>query len=301
MAQQESMTLVEFMKRYSTEEACREHLYQMRWAEGFVCPKCGKKDEPFNIKSRHKYQCKHCIHQTSVTAGTIMDKSRTSLTKWFLAIYLMGHDKRGCSALKLKRELEIAYDTAWTMSHKIRKAMGERDSRYLLGGTVEIDEAFFGGAHAGSKRGRGTDKTPVVFAVSFDEEGYCQFLKAKVLSAVNGQELSSFSQESIEAGSTLQSDGLSAYKALLEDYNLVQEPFNPTENPEHLKWLHIIVSNAKAFIQGTYHGLDSKHLQFYLDEFAFRFGRRFWLPQLFNRILAACASSSKFTRYDLIG
>lgn len=301
MAQQENMTLVEFMKRYSTEEACREHLYEMRWPEGFVCPKCGKRDEPFNIKSRHKYQCRHCTHQTSVTAGTIMDKSRTPLTKWFLAIYLMGHDKRGCSALKLKRELEIAYDTAWTMSHKIRKAMGERDSLYLLSGTVEIDDAFFGGAHAGSKRGRGTDKAPVVFALSFDAKDHCQFLKAKVLPAVNGEELKSFSREGIEGGASLQSDGLPAYKALGEEYNLVQQPFNPTDNPEHLKWLHIIVSNAKAFIQGTYHGLDSKHLQLYLDEFAFRFGRRFWLPQLFNRILAACASSSRFTRYDLIG
>jgi hypothetical protein len=100
-----------------------------------------------------------------------MDKSRTELTKWFLAIYLMGQDKRGCSALRLKNELGIAYDTAWTMSHKIRKAMGERDANYLLSGTVEIDDSFFGGAHAGSKRGRGTDKAAVVFGVSYDGKG----------------------------------------------------------------------------------------------------------------------------------
>ena len=124
MAQRESMSMLEFMERFETEEKCREYLYQLRWPEGFVCPKCGVKDEPYNIKSRHQYQCRHCNHQASVTAGTIMDITRTPLKKWFLAIYLMGQDKRGCSAMKLKQEVKIAYDTAWTMSHKIRKAMG---------------------------------------------------------------------------------------------------------------------------------------------------------------------------------
>ena len=132
MAQQEVMTMVDFMDRFGIEEACRAYLYEKRWAKGFVCPKCGAVDEPFQIVSRNLYQCKHCNHQTFVTAGTVMDKSRTSLRKWFLAIYLMSKDKRGCSAMQLKRELKIAYDTAWTISHKIRKAMGNRDENYLL-------------------------------------------------------------------------------------------------------------------------------------------------------------------------
>ena len=136
------MGLTEFFEKFSTEEACREYLYAKRWADGFVCPKCGVKEEPFQITSRHKYQCKHCNHQTSVTAGTVMDKSRTPLTKWFLAIYLMSADKRGCSALRLKKELKIAYDTAWTMSHKIRNAMKKRDEGYQLSGYVEMDEVF---------------------------------------------------------------------------------------------------------------------------------------------------------------
>jgi transposase-like protein len=143
MAQQESMGIAEFIEKFNTEEKCRDYLYQIRWPDGFVCPKCGAKDEPFQIKSRNQYQCRHCNHQTSVTANTVMDKTRTPLTKWFLAIYLMGADKRGCSALRLKRELKIAYDTAWTMSHKIRKAMGDRDAMYLLQGSVEMDEGFF--------------------------------------------------------------------------------------------------------------------------------------------------------------
>jgi transposase-like protein len=302
MAQQASMTLMEFMENFGTEEQCRTHLYGMRWPEGFVCPKCGAIDNPYNIKSHNRYQCKHCNHQTSVTAGTVMDKSRTPLTKWFLAIYLMGQDKRGCSALKLKRELGIAYDTAWTMSHKMRKAMSDRDADYLLSGTVDVDDSFFGAARIGSKRGRGTEKTAVVFGVSFDRKGRPEYLKAKVVETVDGEIITAFAKENIEPGSRLRSDGLSSYRKLGK-VGFVHEPqnFDHKENPDHLKWLHVVVSNAKSFILGTYHGLDSKHLQSYLDEFSFRFSRRFWHNQLFNRILCSCTNSSKFTRYDLIG
>ena len=191
MAQQAAMSLREFMERFGEEEQCRARLVGMRWPEGFICPKCGAKDEPWNIQSHHRFQCKHCNHQASVTAGTVMDKSRTPLTKWFLAIYLMGQDKRGCSALKLKRELGIAYDTAWTMSHKILKAMKDRDAGYLLSGTVDVDDSFFGAARVGGKRGRGTEKTAVVFGVSFDSKGRPEYLKAKVVEAVDGEILTS--------------------------------------------------------------------------------------------------------------
>lgn len=302
MAQQEGMNLLKFMERFGTEEACREYLYQMRWAEGFICPKCGTVDKPYQIKARNKLQCRHCSHQTSVTAGTVMEKTRTPLTKWFLAIYLMGQDKRGCSALRLKRELKVAYDTAWTMSHKIRKAMGGRDRLYLLRGTVEVDDSFFCGTHAGGKRGRGTDKTPVVFGVSLDEKWRPGYLRAKVCDTVDGDALVEFAKSCIVPGSLLRSDGLSAYNKLAkEGYRLESKIFNPKENPDHLKWLHTLVSNAKAFINGTYHGLDDTHLQAFLDEFCYRFNRRNWLDQLFARLLNACVSSKPFYRHALIG
>lgn len=302
MAQQETMSILEFMKRFATEEKCREYLYQIRWSEGYVCPKCGVQDAPYQIKARNKLQCRHCTHQTSVTAGTIMEKSRTPLTKWFLAIYLMGQDKRGCSALKLKRELGIAYDTAWTISHKIRKAMGERDSLYMLSGTVEADDSFFGAAHEGSKRGRGTDKTPVVFGLSLDEKGRPGYLRAQVCTGVDGDVLAEFAKNCIEPGTLIRSDGLPAYKRLGKEGFLHEaEVFDHKRNPEHLKWLHTLISNVKSFIAGTYHGLDDIHLQAFLDEFCYRFNRRHWIDQLFARTLKACSSANPFTRYALIG
>jgi len=137
------MTLIDFQTNFGTEEQCKQYLFDKRWSDGFVCPKCNH-DQCFNIKSRSLYQCKACNRQTSVTAGTIMDKTQTPLTKWFLAFYLASEDKRGISALSLKKKIGVAYNTAWTMLHKIRHAMGERDDEYMQDGIVELDEAFFG-------------------------------------------------------------------------------------------------------------------------------------------------------------
>lgn len=301
--QQEGMTLTEFFERLGTDEACREYLFEKRWPNGFVCPKCKVADKPFNISSRNLFQCKHCDHQTSVTAGTIMDKSRTPLHKWFLAIYLMSSDKRGCSALRLKKELNIAYDTAWTISHKIRDAMKERDENYKLSGLIEIDEGFFGTPSEGKgKRGRGTDKSPVVVGLSLDEAGRPEFIKAKVLKKVDGTSITDFAEKTIKADSTISSDGLSVYNKLSENsYEHIAEKANTELDPDHLRWLHVAISNMKAFLNGTYHGVPQKHLQAFIDEFCYRFNRRFWSNQLFARTIVACANASPFTRYDLIG
>jgi transposase-like protein len=215
----------------------------------------------------------------------------------------MSSDKRGCSALKLKCELKIAYDTAWTMSHKIRNAMKKRDESYQLQGFIELDEGFFGSPSTGEgKRGRGTDKAPVAVGLSLDEAGHPEFIKAYVLEAVNSDSINDFASAAIEKGSTVATDGLSVYRKLKEN-GYIHEPanFDICENPDHLRWLHVVIGNLKAFLNGTYHGVPSKHLQAFLDEFCYRFNRRFWLGQLFARTVFACALAGKFTRYELIG
>jgi transposase-like protein len=301
MAANEAMTMMEFMDRYGDEEACRDYLYKTKWPEGFVCPKCKVKDEPFNIVSRNRYQCRHCTHQTSVTAGTVMDKTQTPLRKWFLAIYLMSADKRGCSALRLKRELSIAYDTAWTMTHKIRNAMKQRDGMYQLQGIVELDDAFFGSPSEGGKRGRGTEKTPVVIGLSLGKNGKPEYVRAQVIKAVDGKELIGFAEANIGKGSEIRSDGLPSYNKLADSgYDLLNKSFDPKSNPEHLRWLHIVVSNIKAFFLGTYHGIGRGYMQAFLDEFCFRFNRRKWQGQLFSRTLAACSYAKPFTRNMLV-
>lgn len=298
VAQQQAMGLIEFQKRFNTEEVCREHLYQMRWPEGFVCPKCGTKDEPFQVTSRNRYQCKRCNYQASVTAGTVMDKTRVPLLKWFWAMFLMSHDKRGCSAALVGRELGLPYATAWLLCHKIRSAMGERDTQYILDGYVEVDDAFFGGAGEGGKRGRGTDKSVVLVGLSLDEKRRPKFAKMQVAPDVKGETLKGFAKQNFAPGAFLTSDGFKSYKSLSSDFQHTGEPQTP-ENTEHLKWLHVIISNAKAFILGTYHGLDSLHLQAYLNEFCYRFNRRKFLLQHFDHTITACLCASKLTYHEL--
>jgi transposase-like protein len=295
MSNQETMTLKKFQEKFNSEQACRDHLFQIRWPDGFCCPKC-QHEAFYFLESRNLYQCKSCKHQVSLTAGTIMHKTHTKLLTWFWAIFLVAHDKRGVSATYIARELELTYPTAWLLLHKIRKAMGDRDANYKLVGLVELDDAFFGAPTEGGKRGRGTDQTPVLVGVSLNNQGAPQYVKMKVIPDVKGKTLVDFAQNHIEPGTTINSDAYRSYNALAEE-GYVHQPikFNVKDNPDHLKWLHTMISNAKAFIGGTFHGLAPKHLQSYLDEFCFRTNRRNFEGQLFNRLLAACASTDTIT------
>lgn len=161
---QSDLSLLQFKKRFASERACERALEKLHWPDGFVCPKC-KHVKASRIVTRRLLQCSKCRNQVSLTAGTIFHKTRTPLLKWFWAIYLAGQDKGGVSALRLAKQLELGYKTAWLMLHKIRKAMAQRDSDYTLSGFIEMDDAFFGGTAKG-RRGRGAaNKTPVLVMV----------------------------------------------------------------------------------------------------------------------------------------
>jgi transposase-like protein len=295
------MNLIEFQAKFGTEEQCRQYLFQTRWPEGFNCPRCNH-GECFNIVSRSLYQCKACNYQASVTAGTIFDKTRTPLVKWFLAIYLSAEDKRGISALALKSKIGVAYQTSWMMLHKIRHAMGEREENSFLNGIVELDESFFGAPGEGGKRGRGTDKTPVLVSVSLSEEHKPRFARMKVVENVDSAAVEVFLGDHVVKGSEVRTDGLPIYSGVSKKgYTHTPKVYSPKTQPEHLHWLHIIVSNVKSFIDGTYHGLDRKHLQRYLNEFCYRFNRRWSENGLFPRLFFACATAKKLPYSEVVG
>jgi hypothetical protein len=232
-----------------------------------------------------------------------MDRSRTPLTKWFMAFYLIAEDKRGMSALALKKRIGVAYNTAWTMCHKIRHAMGSREKEYMMKGIVEMDEAFFGSSAEGGKRGRGTDKTAVLVSVSLSDNGKPGFAKMKILETVDGAAVKDFADGNVVKGSEIRTDGLNIYMPLAKcGYALNRKVYDPKNHPEHLHWTHIVISNAKAFIAGTYHGLDAVHLQRYLDEFCFRFNRRYKdVGYVFSRLVNSCLCCGKIRNYELIG
>lgn len=298
--QQQDISLIEFQTRFATEEACIEHLFSLRWPDGYVCPRCGHRKYSFH-STRRLYQCSSCKYQVSVTAGTVFHKTRTPLKSWFWMIFLMARQKSGASMMSLQRMLGIrSYKTAWTMGHKIRKAMADRDAHYTLGGLVEMDDAFFGPKKPG-KRGRGAEgKAKVVVAVENRNERP-GFAALRQVQKADAGELLAIARDKIRQHSTVRTDGWRAYGILgengLEHTKVIVS--KDTDALRELRWVHILIGNAKGNIRGVHHGVSSKHLNRYLSEFAYRFNRRFWEPQLFNRTVAACAATSTVTFAEL--
>lgn len=293
MAKKKGLPLGEFLKLFSSERQCREFLESMRWRTGFVCPKCG---------CQHSYrlsnglrQCAQCRRQTSVTAGTVLHRSHVRLTTWFLAFYLVCCDKRGISAVQLAAQAGVTYKTAWYMLMRIRAAMGQRDAEHRLEGVIEFDDAYFGGPTTGKKRGRSTEKAKVFVALSLDAHGNPRYLKMRVTQNIKQASVKKFAQSAFTEDSVVRSDGYRSYIPALKDYIHEHKPYDPASGLLH--WLHIVVSNAKAFILGTYHGLPKARLQPYLDEFCFRFSRRAFAGALLERLaMAVCASSLAYLK-----
>ena len=295
----ESMNLLEFQSRFRTEEDCEKHLFNLRWPTGFVCPMCHH-NEYYYLRKRKLFQCKECKHQASVTAGTVMHKTRTPLVKWFWAIYLIASDKRGISALALTKQLDISQYVAWTMEHKIRRGMKDRDADYKLAGLIEIDDSFFGGPDRGGKRGRGSKKATVVIEVATygDSMTYARMRKVK---SVSKKEIKRIVKKDVKEKQVFKTDGFKAY-GVLEEIGHEHQVEVVKGKKAHLvlKWVHILASNVKAYLKGTLHGkYKKKHLQKYLDEFCYRLNRRRWSDEMFDRLATACACSTGITYAEL--
>lgn len=291
--QYQPLSLVEFFSAFPTQEACEYHLIRVRWPRGVACGRCEKEDIYSRISTRRVYQCRSCGYFNYPTAGTIFHKTHTSLQRWFLAIFLVASDKRGISALHLSKQIGVAYNTAWAILQRLRYAMSKRDAQYKLSGSVELDEMYIGASTEGKKRGRGTEKTPVIVAVSsvYGKKGkkYMGFAKMQAVKRIDAETIVKFAKDTIEPGSHVKSDGLSVYLSL-EKHGFVHEPHTAKKCKTHvvLPHVHIYISNLRSFVMGTYHGLDEIHLQQYLDEFCYRFNRRRHYHELFDRLLLAC-------------
>ena len=287
----------EFQEKFRTEEDCFNHLKKLRWPDGFTCHRCGH-NESFFMKKRKVFQCKKCRHQTSVTAHTIFHRTHTPLRKWFWAVYLVGTDKRGCSANRLHKMIDVSYPTAWLIIHKIRKAMKERDSLYKLNNFKEMDDSYFGASTSG-KRGRGSsNKSKVVVAVE-NRGKHAGYATMQVVEHVDSKNIKDFAFRNIEIEQSIKTDAYPSYNILDGEFYHQSEIVKPHEAMEKLPWVHILIGNAKSFIRGTYHGVSHKHLQSYLNEFCYRFNRRFNENLLPDRILTACLSTPIFTFAEL--
>ena len=267
--------LREFEARFSSEEACREYLFRLRWPDGFRCPRCGQgRSWPLRGGLR---QCAGCAHQTSVTAGTVFQDTRTSLQLWFRVMWWVTIQKNGASALGLQRVLGLRrYDTAWTWLHKLRRAM-VRPGRDLLAGRVEVDETYLGGEEEGLRGRHLGTKTLIVVAAQEDGPRIGR-IRMRQIADASAESLLPFVAESITPGSVVHTDGWQGYSPLGTKgygHEVTQLHGQKKAASELLPRVHRVVSLLKRWLMGTHQGAVShKHLDYYLDEFTFRFNRR---------------------------
>jgi transposase-like protein len=268
-------TLTELEARFSTNEACREYLVRLRWPEGFSCPACASPQAW--ATERGLFMCASCGHQTSATAGTIFQDTRTPLTLWFRAMWWVVSQKNGASALGLQRVLGLgSYRTAWTWLHKLRRAM-VRPGRERLSDQVEVDETFVGGVERGGGRRHVGKKALVVIAAEARGQAIGRIRMRRVPDS-SADSLLQFIEEAVAGGASVITDGLQSYRGLsalgyLHDRRVLLG--NGDSADAVLPRVHRVASLLKRWLLGTHHGATSReHLDYYLDEFTFRFNRR---------------------------
>lgn len=269
------VTLLEFEARFATEESCRDYLFQLRWPDGFQCPRCGHpKAWPIGGVL---FQCAACGYKASVTAGTIFQDTHQPLTLWFRAMGWVTSQKNGASALGLQRVLGLgSYKTAWSWLHKLRRAM-VRPGRDQLSGRVEVDETYLGGPEKGMAGRRTENKALIVVAAQEDGKGIGRIRMRRVPDA-SADSLLPFVEASVEPGSVVHTDGWKPYQGLKEKgytHEVTILRRRKESASELLPRVHRVVSLLKRWLLGTHQGAVSHdYLDYYLDEFTFRFNRR---------------------------
>jgi transposase-like protein len=299
-------TYREFVRFFPDDEACSRYLAGLRWQAGFLCPACKHlAPQPWR-ESRKRFACPACQRQTSVTAGTVFDKTRTPLTTWFEAAWHMTTAKNGLSAKTLERTLGVRYRVAWVMLQRLRVAM-VRAERERLSGEVEIDETFLGGPKPGGKRGRGAIKTLVLIAVEIKRPKGFGRVRMRHVPDASTAHLLPFVSDVVLPGSSVLTDGWKGYNGVAKrGYAHHRTILSSSGDPAHvlMPGVHRVASLLKRWVLGTHQGsVTPDHLQSYLEEFTFRFNRRTSRSRglVFRRLLEQAVVSSPVTEDDVTG
>ena len=314
-------SLPNFQRIFPDERSCVDYMVQVRWPTGFVCPICGVMETPLRISTRPRVlRCSACQREASVTGGTVMHRSHSPLSVWFWAAYLVTSMTPGMSAVQFQRQLGLGrYETAFQILHKLRAAM-VRPHRDRIGTPfpVEMDETWIGGRTRGEGRGR-HHKTLVVGVVEqrkrskkADRDGslspskalprrgglYAGRLRLAVIADRSAKSLETFALESVQPGTHITTDDWSGYDKLAsKGYQLTQVPQrgDPDVTEAWLPLIHLAFVNLKTWLNGIHHGVSPQHLPAYLNEYTFRFNRRFYPFNAFRSLLGIVANTKPTT------
>lgn len=297
------MNIIQFTKDFPDEASCRAHFRAAREREGIVCKKCSC-TKHWWLKNKDQWKCSSCDFRTTLRSGTFMQDSNLPLYQWYVAMAFMSFSKKGISAAELQRQMGIKnYDTVWFLMHRIRSAMGNRDSIYGLSDMQEVDEGFIVTATPSKirdnlKRGRGSKRVrPVaVAAESIPLEdiatgkisNQCRYFKMKQLDGLKSEEIEEFVEDNLDKNSVVFSDMNTSYNQF-SDYIDTHITVKSTKaiKQRTLQWVHIAIANLKRTLLGIYHRINQEYLQLYLDEFCYKLNRRYFNDRLFDRLVVA--------------
>lgn len=305
-------SLPQFQKLFPDDAACAAYLEKAKWYKGFECPWCGEKREPYRFDNRPGVlRCKACRKDVALTAGTVMERTHTPLSTWFWAAYLVSSLTPGLSAVQFQRQLGLTrYETAFQILHKLRAGM-VRPDRDMIGGNlsrkdhVEVDETWVGGVTRGEGSGI-HNQTLVAAAVEVRQRPakkgdkpmkrggrYAGRLRMEVVPNRGAKALCGFVEGAVAPGAMVITDAWKSYNSLSERgyaHLPVAESGNPEVAEEYLPIIHLVFSNLKGWLRGCHHGVSPQHLQAYLNEFTFRFNRRFYPFNAFRSLLGIGAN-----------
>lgn len=302
------MKLFDFNKYFPDEASCRRAFKEMRDREGVTCQHCGSHDVVW-LESKQQYQCRHCRHRTTLRSGTVMHGSKLPFMYWFIAMHLLTATKKSISAAELQRQLgHNRYQPIWELMHKLRSVMGKRDDRYTLKGCIELDEGFFSTEIPKDKKdeklkaGIGSQRKSKVMVIAestpIDGEPKkgqkpksVKHIKMIVIPDEKAKTIDAVAAKSIDKDSSLTTDAHGSYIHFKDMFTEHQsQVIDPKDIGKVLPWVHIAISNSKTLLADMYHGVKPEFLQEYLNEFCYKFNRRYFGEDLFDRLVMIAAS-----------
>lgn len=298
------MNLLNFFRRFPNEQSCKEHFIKQRLNQGVVCKKC-KSTQHYWLPSKNQFQCKACSFRTTIRSGTVMEASKLPFMYWYATIHLITNTKKSFSAIELQRQLgHKRYEPIWAMLHKLRLVMGQTDAQYYLSNEVELDEGFF--SNSDSKESKKTAVLVAAESISLSKsetkkkhkpDRKAKFLKMSVLENRSKQAIFYEVSKMIKQSTTVLTDGHHVFKNI-KDLNLNHERYvmkDKRDVPKVFPWVHIAISNFRKILVGIHHGIKSAYLQNYINEFCYKFNRRYLNENLFDNLIF---NSAKFCWYQ---
>jgi len=301
------MKIFEFERCFPNEESCKAKFKEIREKRGIKCPKCGCKHH-YWMKTIEMYQCTECGKRQSLTAHTVMHSSKLPFRYWFVAIHLLTSTKHSFSAAELQRQLDHSrYQPIWELLHKLRSVMGQREDEYTLCGNIEFDEGFFTTelpedqkneklkAGAGSQR---KAKVAVMAEVKEKSEKSksnkptnVKYIKMIVVPNLKADTISAVAEDNINPNSTIITDASTShtnFKNYFREHK--SQVIDPKDIGKVLPWVHIAIGNSKSSFRATHYGIKPEFMQGYLNEFCYKFNRRYFGENIFDRLMMAGVS-----------